>query len=504
MTLTRAELELVAEEISSLAGDAVIQRVLEVDEDTRIFRLRVPGQTHLLLICLRDQLTRAHFVSEKPDQPPRPTPFTMLLRKWVEGAHLEQVDMLNDDRILRLELDVADPEFDFDSDGRPPRRQIALVAELFGRNPNLFLLDGDDRILGQQYVEVLGDRELARGDAYELPPPPPPFSKGDRVRWELEQAAASEFERSRVIEEHYLERQTDLSVERLEQDLETRLTRQIQRLERRIEHVHEDLERAENAEEFKRRGELLQSAWGQVDKGDESVTVPDFYAEGQPEVTIPLDPSKDLQENIEHYFHEYKRYNQATDRILERLDASEEELEALRQAHKRFAELEDREALERFRDEMHDEGLLPRPQSATSGANKRERKPYRLFHAGSGARVLVGRGASENDTLSTAVARGRDMWLHARDYAGAHVILRLEKKQDAPHGGDLLDAATLAAWFSQGKKDTLVDVTYTRAKYVRKPKGFPPGRVTVADASTIAVKIEDARLQRLLESEEQA
>ena len=163
MTLTRAELELVSEEIDQLVGRAVIQRVLEVDDATRIFRMRVPGESHLLLVSLAPDLTRAHLVSDKPAQPPRPTAFTMLLRKWVEGAHLEGVEMLNDDRILRLDLDVADPEFDYDSGEKPPRRAIALVAELFGRNPNLYLVDEDRRTLGQQYAESLGDRTLGPG-----------------------------------------------------------------------------------------------------------------------------------------------------------------------------------------------------------------------------------------------------------------------------------------------------------------------------------------------------
>ncbi|MGM0555128.1 MAG: Rqc2 family fibronectin-binding protein [Myxococcota bacterium] len=502
MTLTRAELELVAEELAPLEGVAAVQRVLEVDPDTRILRMRIPGETVLLLISLEPKLTRAHVVTDKPAQPPRPSPFTMLLRKWVEGARLESVDMLNDDRILRLDLTASDPEFDYDSGGAAPLVEVALVAELFGRHPNLYLLDAEDRILGQQNGDALGDRPLSRGQPYVLPPAPPPFSKGDTIRWGIEDVPADGFARSRIIEQHYDERETRLEQEDLRQELESQLDRQIKRLERRIEHVHEDLERAENAEQFKRRGELLQSAWGQVDKGAESVEVPDFYEEGQPVVEVPLDPAKNLQENIEHYFHEYKRYNKAADRILERLETSESELAATREARQTLDTLEGHSALASFRDELRSEGLLPRPKPSSSGGGPDKRKPYRIFHAGSGAQIIVGRGAADNDTVSTAVARGRDMWLHARDYAGAHVLLRMNKKQDSPHGEDLLDAATLAAWFSQGKKDTLVDVTYTKAKYVRKPKGFPPGRVTVADASTIAVRIEDDRLQRLLETEE--
>ena len=499
MTLSRAELELLSEELATLAGRAAIQRVYEVDQETRIFRLRVPGETHLWLLSLEDELTRAHIVQDRPEQPDKPTSFTMLLRKWVEGAHFREVSMLNDDRILRLDLSIRDPESET---AEPPRIDVALIAELFGRNPNLFLVDEDEEILGQQRQSALGSRDFERGDPYELPPAPPEYSKGDRVRWNLDDAAPEQFERSQIVEINYRQLAQQHRRQELFHELQTRLDRQLDRLERRIGHVEEDLERAENAEQYKRRGELLQSAWGDVEKGADQVEVPDFYEQGQPPVEIPLDPSKTLQENIEHYFHEYKRYTKATDRILERLEESERELRALREAREEFERLEDVEDVLELRSRLGREGLLPAPTSDAAGSGRPgERKPYREFQAGSGAQILVGRGAEDNDTVSTAVARGRDMWLHARDFAGAHVILRMEKKLDAPRGQDLLDAATLAAWFSKGRRDTLVDVTYTRAKYVRKPKGFPPGRVTVADASTIAVRIEDERIERLLASE---
>jgi predicted ribosome quality control (RQC) complex YloA/Tae2 family protein len=502
MTLSRAEIELILDEICPLAGRAVIQRVLEADRQTRVLQLREPGRTHRLLLCTEPNLTRIHFVDDRPTQPPKPSAFTMQLRKWLEGALFEGVRQLSQDRIVRFDLEAVDPDWEPDpevEDERAPRMPVALT----GRHANWFLLDAHDMIIGQLDDAVLGGRELGRGKPYEPPPPPPDPSIGSEVRFELDARPADNFDRSQAVAAHYGKAKHERELDELLSKVESRLKRRRKRLERRIGHVEGDLERAEEADEYKRRGELLQSAWGKVERGAESVEVPDFYDEAMPAVEIPLDPALDLQANIEQYFHEYHRLKDAREQIEERLLESMESRDRVEEALEELdGYRDDLEALEAFAERIEAAGILPpeRKQRQTRGG-KKERKPYREFESKHGTAILVGRGAADNDTVSTSVARGRDMWFHARDWAGAHVLLRMRKNDESPKSDDMLDAATLAAWFSRGKDDTIVDVTYTRAKYVRKPKGFPPGRVTVADASTIGVAIEKERLERLLATE---
>jgi predicted ribosome quality control (RQC) complex YloA/Tae2 family protein len=130
-----------------------------------------------------------------------------------------------------------------------------------------------------------------------------------------------------------------------------------------------------------------------------------------------------------------------------------------------------------------------------------KRKPIdrwaRRFVAKDGSEIRVGRGAAENDRLTLNGARGHDLWLHARGTAGAHVVLRLEKGK-APDPEAVLDAAHLAAFFSSAKNDSKVEVIHTEAKHVRKTKGDPPGRVSVAKGTTILIEVDRARLDRLL------
>jgi predicted ribosome quality control (RQC) complex YloA/Tae2 family protein len=145
---------------------------------------------------------------------------------------------------------------------------------------------------------------------------------------------------------------------------------------------------------------------------------------------------------------------------------------------------------------------------ATTEPQERERKrrragtrlPYREFVSGEAATVLVGRGAADNDRLTLRVARPHDLWLHARGVTGAHVVVPLTKgKSCSPE--TLVDAATLAAHFSDLLGEPVVDVIYTPRRFVRKRKGSAMGSVTLEREKVIAVRVEAARLERLLQNE---
>ncbi|WP_242341491.1 NFACT RNA binding domain-containing protein, partial [Anaeromyxobacter sp. SG66] len=153
-------------------------------------------------------------------------------------------------------------------------------------------------------------------------------------------------------------------------------------------------------------------------------------------------------------------------------------------------------------------GAGPRPQqparsrSAAERARAREEAvPYRAFRSASGAAILVGRGAAENDRLTLRVARGNDLWLHARGIPGAHVVVRLEKGR-GPDQDTLLDAANLAVHFSDARGEPQADVAYTRAKFVRKQKGAAPGAVTYSQEKVLLLRSEPQRVERLLAEEE--
>jgi predicted ribosome quality control (RQC) complex YloA/Tae2 family protein len=138
---------------------------------------------------------------------------------------------------------------------------------------------------------------------------------------------------------------------------------------------------------------------------------------------------------------------------------------------------------------------------AKAGGKTEKRPPYRLFKSGRGLPILVGRGADRNDELTFQWAHGNDLWLHARDVPGAHVVVPLNGR--AVDEETLVDAATLAAHHSNARAEAQVDVSYTLRKHVRKPPRTKPGLVNLSEAKTLRVRMEPERLSRLLASREE-
>jgi predicted ribosome quality control (RQC) complex YloA/Tae2 family protein len=500
--LTQSELAWITEELAEHLTGGAVQKVYAEGSDAYVLRVRVPGATHLLRVALDPELGRAHFTRERGPQPPSPTAFTMLLRKRLGGMVVREVSASPNDRVLTLRGDTRDPE----GDGRSP---VTLVVELTGAITNAFVLGAEDVVLGAHSTTRAAERGLSPGDTYAPPTPPPASPDGaqDHNRFDdapgdpsTEDDPLHATPRSARVEDAYAARDAELTLDRARADLLSDLKRASRRLRRHVRNIEGDLERAHQAQDLRRWGELLQSAYGKIPRGADSASVPDYYAEGMPTVEIPLDPARSLQENIDSYFAQYRRLHGAIDRIESRLLEAMESLEAVDAARDDARRATSLDALERARGAVA-QTLRPRQrQRPPSARGDAERAPYRTFVATSGAEILVGRGARHNDALTTKHARGRDLWLHARDWAGAHVVLRLNRGEEPRHQ-DLLDAATLAAHFSKGKEDTLVDVTHTKAKNVRKPKGYPPGRVTVSGGKTLAIAIEPGRLERLFAHE---
>ncbi len=499
--LSRREASHIVEELQSLIVPSRIQRVFEDRPRAWVLQCRAPGQTFHLLIHVEDKDSRIHLVDAKPDQPPHPSPVTMQLRKWLHGAWIQSIELADTDRIVHLQLSAIDPQWEPQSDDdKAPRLALTLIVELLGRHPNLFLLDDDHAIITTAHGQSLGDRPTATESPYTPPPPPPEWADTDRLRPVLEDTSPSG-ERSQALHRFFSQTRQDQQREESFLQLRRRLRKRLKRLRRRANHIEDDLARIEDADQLRRHGELLQSAYGQVEPGDDSVTVPDFYEEDMPPVEIPLDPSLNLQANIDRYFHEYRRLSEARDKVESRLLNTLALIDEVEDASDALDESLDIDALEALESRWLDNKILRRrPQKSSGPRGSQSLPPYREFRGRSGKPILVGRNAEANDTLTTSIARGRDVWLHARDWTGSHVILRADKNQPPLHD-DLVDAALLAAHFSKGRRDSVVDVVHTRSKYVRKSPGAPPGSVTHGGGSTLAVRTDDPRLQELLEGE---
>jgi predicted ribosome quality control (RQC) complex YloA/Tae2 family protein len=281
------------------------------------------------------------------------------------------------------------------------------------------------------------------------------------------------------------------------------LGRRRKKLARLIVAVEGDRARLITLAEEGRRGELLKGALGRIARGATQIVVDD-YETGEP-VVVPLDPALGPKENLVRFFARARKAARGlpiVDQRLARLAAERASLDAER------ASIEGASGEELLaRAASADGGALEgvRLASVEGAVDPRSRAPRshpldawsRRFVALDGAEIRVGKGARENDRLTLSGARGDDVWLHASGSSGAHVVLRNEKGR-SPHPEALLDAATLAAYHSGARREAKVEVVWTEARHVKKSKGDPPGRVSVAKGRTLLVSLDPARLDRLL------
>jgi predicted ribosome quality control (RQC) complex YloA/Tae2 family protein len=378
-----------------------------------------------------------------------------------------------------------------------PRGGSILVAELTGRHGNILLV-GDDGIIRATAGRNLSQRRtLVPGRAYEAPAQ---RERGEeRVRFDKVPGAA--FPLSAAIEASY----EAIEEERLLKEARRRLREParaaLARAARALERLADEAARVPAAEADRRTGELLARNLARARRGDREVTVTDWTPEGPCEVTIALDPALSPQANVERHFHRYRRIVESAQRVASRTEEVRDRAQALRDL---LASIEGAGLPELVRLEREARKLGAAPRLAPPARRRRKEEPappYRTFRSAAGEAILVGRGAEENDALTVRVARGNDLWLHARGVPGAHVVVRLERGR-SPNQETFLDAAHLAVHFSDARGAAQAEVAATRAKHVRKAKGAPPGAVTYSQEKVTLLRVEPARLERLLSEEE--
>lgn len=270
------------------------------------------------------------------------------------------------------------------------------------------------------------------------------------------------------------------------------------KLRRRIEAVEGDLAKIGRADEWQALATLLVTNQHAVRRGASSVTIDDWSSGEAVPTIIPLDPGKSAKENAEALFHRARRLKKGR-AIAEARRAESERALALLDRIAEAASAPDAD-LDVIESRAKAAGVRPTAARATDKrrAAPEERRPYTEYLAGERV-IFVGRGAKDNDALTTKIARPNDLWLHAKGWTGAHVIVPLAKNEACPP--DLLvDAAHLAAHFSDARGESVVEIQYTPRKYVRKPKGSAPGAVVVDREKVMVLRVEPGRVERLLRS----
>jgi predicted ribosome quality control (RQC) complex YloA/Tae2 family protein len=552
-------------------------------------------------------------VPRPPKVKPLP-PLAAVAQRVLPGSRLAELAHRGLDRVVTLQFTPGPAEA---PDSHPPPEGIWLVAELFGRSPNLLLVEpASRRILEAAHRAPAGAaRPLVPGAAYAPPPAPARpdplvegpetivetlaallatgFSPARALRqglsgvsdlWAREAAAQAREGSAAALAEavqallrrieggpwqpHLLTDEAGLPAAALPipvdhigkarqqpmaslgaalEQVATReasrlamaserahlrriLTRLENRLRSRRAHLVNDSMEFTQADVRQRMGEVLIANQGRVPRGATEVTLPDpapgETAEPDGTLTIALDPSLTPAANAERYFKRARRARRGSLRVDQRLAQTERELARIQGWAEAVAAAEDPRDLEAVLGEIRQSPRLLGPQDrmalarlgATPAADPSRpappaRPPGRPGKRGARAAppgleprqflssdtfpILVGRNTEGNDYLTVHLARSQDWWLHVQGWSGSHVVIRVPDRSGNVPRRTLIEAAQLAAYYSQARDEGKVAVDYTLRKYVHKPRKAKPGLVAISQEKTIVVKPDKSLVSRL-------
>jgi predicted ribosome quality control (RQC) complex YloA/Tae2 family protein len=368
--------------------------------------------------------------------------FAQVLREKLTGTSISAVEKEPQDRIVRF---VFGPQ--------------TLLAQLTGRTADLLLLAEGDQ------VEAALRTGIGRiGQIYNPPPirqipspnnvPPTtssPSEAADAYYTSLEQTKAFE---ARVAAAR------------------SQLLKSIRQKEKLKEHLQQDLTNHGDPNEHKRIGDLLLANISTAARAGNKVTVTDYYADGMPSVELEVDENVSLQDEAARRFRLYGKAKRAREEIAERMVQLDREIAQLERQLPQIEEI------------IVEKDEIKVPARKHTGAKL---PGVRRYRSSDGYEVLVGRAARDNDNLTFKIAQPNDLWLHAGDYPGSHVVIRNPTRKEIPHR-TIIEAAQLAGRFSQASEDTKVVIHYTHRKFLSKPKGAASGLVRLSRFRSITVE----------------
>jgi predicted ribosome quality control (RQC) complex YloA/Tae2 family protein len=262
------------------------------------------------------------------------------------------------------------------------------------------------------------------------------------------------------------------------------------------ENLRADLARSEQAERLKLYADLLYAQSDKLPKGTERIRVLNLFDPQLTEIEIPLDPRSSLIQNANRYSKSYQKANRAVPLLRAKIKRLQAEIESLKsQLEQLSAEMSGSDMLRKSSaaQALHKEKQVVGKSSMHAGASSGDpealrRKVAKSFVSSEGLEILVGKSSKDNDILTLKIARNEDFWLHVAGYGGSHVVLRNPAKLPIAPKQSLLEAAQLAAYFSQARNAPKVEIHYTQRRFVSKPRGAKPGLVRLKEYSSILAR----------------
>jgi predicted ribosome quality control (RQC) complex YloA/Tae2 family protein len=414
------------------------------------------------------------------------TQFAQGLRKELSNTTAQSIRKDPGDRIVRFHFSGADELGN--------AKESTMIAQLTGRSANLFLINPNGVITHQARPgRGMGQKT---GEVYHGPPTAgrPRAATGEARRLEINlhdrHASASE-----AADAYFTSLLLEQAFENRAGAARAELRKKISHRKKLLKQLEMDLSSHVNPELQKRVGDLLLANLSTAVRDGKRVVLTDYFSDDASPMEIEIDEQSTLQEEASRRFALYSRSKRAVQQITIRIKAIRAQLDVLNSQHESLEGIiagHDEVALEKFVALSAPRTLSVPPASAGSRRKPEKKIPgVRRYISSDGFEIVVGRAARDNDYLTFKVAKPNDLWLHAADYGGSHVVVRNATRKDVPHR-TIIEAAQLAAQFSQARKDPKVDVHYTERKFVSKPKGAAPGLVRLLRSRNITVTPKEA------------
>jgi predicted ribosome quality control (RQC) complex YloA/Tae2 family protein len=471
-------LEQIRRELESFLTGQKFGKIFALSRLTMAIDFRL-ADSQFLFISVESAAPRIYLIKRRlrdlEKQSGNPNAFVLFLKKRLSNAVLESIEKIENERILIFYFS-AQTELG-------EREKYSLAVQLTGRSANLFLLDKNGFIL-DKLRETFGEGQEV-GGKYSAPfrERSEPITSAGWLNAAFPQNGFQTL--SEALDHFYLEKEAEKLFQNRAKSAENKIKQEITKREKLARKLKQDLENHGDAEKWKRFGDLILANLADAVRVNDKVLVVDYFDENVPTVEIEIDENDSLTESAEKFFRRYTKARNAKQEISKRLKILESEISNFKsqkeQIEKAIAE-KDEHFLNEFLGEKRDR--LPNKQKDKRAENF---TGARRFVSSDDYEILVGKASKDNDFLTFRIAKSNDLWLHAADYPGSHVIVKNPNRKEIPQK-TLLEAAQIAAFYSHARQQPKVAIHYTQKKFVNKPKGAGFGLVSLSSFKTILVE----------------
>ena len=528
-----------------------IQKINQPFEQELVLQIRSNRQSHRLLLSAHPVFGRIQLTQTTFENPAQPSTFIMVLRKYLQGALIESIEQVENDRIVEISVSNKNEIGD--------HIQATLIIEIMGKHSNILLVDkSSHKIL--EVIKHVGFsqnsyRTLLPGSTYIAPPSTEslnPFTIKDEKLFEILQTqetttknlqslfqglgrdTANELENilvsdklstfrnffnqetkpcltetsfspvpfanqagepfaslSDLLDTYYKDKAERDRVKQQASELIRRVENELQKNRHKLKKQEKELLATDNAEEFRQKGELLTTFLHQVPNDQDQVILDNYYT-NQP-ITIALDKALTPNQNAQRYFKRYQKLKEAVKYLTDLIEETKATILYLESVETVLNQAGLEEIAE-IREELIQTGFIRRRQREKI---QKRKKPEQYLASDGKTIIYVGRNNLQNEELTFKMARKEELWFHAKDIPGSHVVIsgNLDPSDEVK-----TDAAELAAYFSQGRLSNLVQVDMIEVKKLNKPTGGKPGFVTYTGQKTLRVTPDPEKIASMKKS----